>query len=158
MQIIDGDLFSIYKDYDVITHGCNCFCAMKSGIAPQMAKKFGCDRFSLEDEYYCGHNNKLGQIDYALIDDKYYIVNSYIQYSPRSPSKYGIPLDYDALTLCMRKIQAIFPNMKILMPMIGCGLAGGDPDRVINIIREEIENATIVVRPNEFTHIERTLV
>ena len=36
-------------DFDVICHGANCFCTMKAGIAPQMAKTFGCDEFWLEN-------------------------------------------------------------------------------------------------------------
>jgi hypothetical protein len=35
------------------------------------------------------------------------------------------PLDYEALTLCLRKINHIFKGLHIGLPLIGCHLAGG---------------------------------
>ena len=83
MKYIDGDLIRLAKQgtFDVIAHGCNCFCTMGAGIAPQMAEAFGCDEFDMErienarfdedaEEYYTiptnnkGNINKLGNIDY----------------------------------------------------------------------------------------------
>jgi O-acetyl-ADP-ribose deacetylase (regulator of RNase III) len=83
MKYIDGDLIRLAKQgtFDVIAHGCNCFCTMGAGIAPQMAEAFGCDEFEMErterSEYdedlegnYSiptnnkGDINKLGNIDF----------------------------------------------------------------------------------------------
>jgi O-acetyl-ADP-ribose deacetylase (regulator of RNase III) len=83
MKYIDGDLIRLAKQgtFDVIAHGCNCFCTMGAGIAPQMADAFGCDEFDMErtetsrfdedaEEYYTtptnnkGNINKLGNIDF----------------------------------------------------------------------------------------------
>jgi O-acetyl-ADP-ribose deacetylase (regulator of RNase III) len=38
MKEIEGDLIDLAKrgHFDVVTHGCNCFCTMGAGIAPQM--------------------------------------------------------------------------------------------------------------------------
>ncbi len=177
-------------EFDVITHGCNCFCTMGAGIAPQMAEAFGCDKFALElteieeydpenEEYYKiptnhkGDINKLGQIDYQK---KYlwfkhpaakdglavpmnhktvgqedvkdlYVVNSYTQYHYGANHRDGVakPLDYEALTLCMRKINRAFSGMKIGLPQIGCGLAGGDWNVVKEIIRTELTSCDVTV-------------
>lgn len=61
---ITGDLIELAKngEFDVITHGCNCFCVMGNGIAPQMAKTFACNKFYKEKETP-GNINKLGTID-----------------------------------------------------------------------------------------------
>jgi O-acetyl-ADP-ribose deacetylase (regulator of RNase III) len=83
MKYIDGDLIKLAQrgNFNVIAHGCNCFCQMGSGIAPQMAEAFGCDEFEMErterseyDEdteenysiptYHKGDINKLGNIDF----------------------------------------------------------------------------------------------
>ena len=42
MKIITGDLISLALagEFDVIVHGCNCFCVMGAGIAKQMFKTF----------------------------------------------------------------------------------------------------------------------
>jgi len=38
IRYVDGDLVQMAKEgkFDVIAHGCNCFCAMGAGIAPQI--------------------------------------------------------------------------------------------------------------------------
>jgi len=66
---IEGNLITLALDgeFDVIAHGCNCFCTMGAGLAPQMAKAFGCDLFPLENSIYKGDINKLGQIDYEVL-------------------------------------------------------------------------------------------
>lgn len=68
MKVVQGDLIKMAYDFefDVIGHGCNCFCVQKAGIAKQMVKHFGTDYkngfFTPEDEMYRGDINKLGTI------------------------------------------------------------------------------------------------
>src|SRR5690606_27601150 len=140
---INGDLISLAKEgkFDVIVHGCNCFCTMGAGLAPQMAKNFGADRFYLENSNYKGNINKLGQISYGTtyIKDgeipriyltpkdnltltnngfkKLEVVNAYTQYNP------GKDLDYNALILCLKKINHMFKGKHIGLPKIGAGIA-----------------------------------
>jgi O-acetyl-ADP-ribose deacetylase (regulator of RNase III) len=67
---IPGNLITLALEgtFDVIAHGCNCFCTMGAGIAPQMARTFKCDTYSLEDDHYDksnkGNFNKMGQIEF----------------------------------------------------------------------------------------------
>ena len=135
---VEGDLIkmAINGDFDVITMGCNCFCTMGAGIAPQMAKAFGCDKYPLEGELYRGNTNKLGQIDYdwfntsldsTILRKPLYVINSYTQFHYGKNHLDGVskPLDYEALTLCLRKINHVFKGKHIGLPAIGAGLAGG---------------------------------
>lgn len=66
---IEGNLIHLAhaRKFDVIAHGCNCFCTMGAGIAPQMASSFGCHCYPLEDVLHKGDINKLGQIDYMTL-------------------------------------------------------------------------------------------
>jgi O-acetyl-ADP-ribose deacetylase (regulator of RNase III) len=149
---IEGDLIKLAQQgrFDVIAHGCNCFCRMKRGIAPQIAQAFGCDKFPLEDEKYVGDINKLGQIDY----DAYpvlglIVVNAYTQYQWGTELK---PFDYDAFTLCMRKMNRVFTGKHIGLPQIGSHLAGGDWELIRPIIQRELAdcNVTVVIyKPEE---------
>lgn len=138
---IDGDLIAFTKEgkFDVITHGCNCFCAMGAGIAPQMAKAFGADKFTLEQSKYEGDKTKLGKIDWEKINGTY-IVNSYTQFGFSAMEKESIPLDYDALRTCLQRINEQFKNKHIGLPKIGCGLAGGDWDIVKTMTQEELKD------------------
>ncbi len=161
---VDGNLITLAKQgaFDVITHGCNCFSNMKSGIAPQMALAFGVNNplnYDLEHPDTAGDINKLGQIQFRKIlishsgliirawDENanghfLYVGNSYTQYSPNVSLK---PLDYEALTLCMRKINNNFKGLHVGLPRIGAGLAGGDWDRIKTIIQNELNKCDVSI-------------
>jgi O-acetyl-ADP-ribose deacetylase (regulator of RNase III) len=158
---IEGNLITLAKEgnFQVITHGCNCFCTMGAGIAPQMAAAFGCDKFPLEGEEHRGDYNKLGQIDYQIntytggtsefdfFEFDLAVVNSYSQYGFGLNHQGGTerPLDYDALRMCMRKINFIFKGKHVGLPQIGAGLAGGDWNTIKQIMQEELKNCKVTV-------------
>lgn len=165
---ITGDLIELAKlgHFDVIVHGCNCFCTMKAGIAPKMARAFGCNLYPLEDINTRGDMNKLGQIDFVNFNKGSYgdwisthpvfhnladnsdgtvsltVVNAYTQYSMGTDKQH---LDYDALRLCLRKINHIFKGKKVGLPQIGSGLAGGDWALIKKIIQEELTDVITIV-------------
>ena len=162
-QEVEGDLIKLANEgnFDVIAHGCNCFCTMKRGIAPQIAKAFYCDTFDLELSHYKGDINKLGQIDYKELSFsenenkfKYYVdspdkelyrlivVNAYTQYHWGTESK---PFDYDAFILCMRKMNHIFHDKHIGLPQIGSHLAGGDWNLIKPIIQRELKDCFVTI-------------
>ena len=149
-QEIDGDLIELAKQFyfDVIAHGCNCHSTMGAGIAPQMAKAFGCDRFVMER---IGSDvNKLGNIDYQTInvnENELAVVNAYTQfnYGRNHADGDAKPLSYEALTLCMKKINVLFAGKHIGLPKIGAGLAGGDWERIKFIIQRELVDCQVTV-------------
>jgi O-acetyl-ADP-ribose deacetylase (regulator of RNase III) len=165
INYIDGDLIDLAKKgtFNVIVHGCNCHTTMKAGIAPQMAKAFGCDRFSME--LWGSDINKLGNIDYqtfvlgenriwSLEDAKnnrnepgLTVVNSYTQFNYGRNHFDGDlrPFDYEAFTICMRKMNMEFSGKHIGMPKIGAGLGGGNWNRIENIINSELRDCKVTV-------------
>lgn len=154
-QEIKGNLITLAKEgkFDVITHGCNCFCQMGAGIAPKMAEYSGCNKYELEKESYIGDINKLGSIDWNSNKCSnhergfIWVINSYTQFKYGKNHKDGIknPVDYEAITLCMRKINNKFSGMHIGLPKIGCGLAGGDWNIVREIIKKELKDCIVTV-------------
>lgn len=160
---IKGDLIALAKEgkFDVIAHGANCKSTMGAGIAPQMAKAFGCDKFEMEK--WGDDISKLGCIDYediylntktglihmgypSPIPDfiiKFTVVNAYTQY--HYSHKFGPPVDYEAITLCMRKMNHEFKGKHIGLPKISCGLAGGDWSKVSEIIKKELKNCDVTI-------------
>lgn len=145
-MIIKGDLIQLAKkgEFGVITHSVNCFCRMKRGIAPQLDKAFGCASFPKEAVEFEGDYNKLGTIDFINVEGLW-VVNSYMQYHWQETSKYGIPLDYDAMRMCLRKINKLFKNKTIGLPQIGAGLAGGNWTIIESIIYEELQDMTVKI-------------
>lgn len=150
INYIEGDLIELAKQgaFDVIAHGCNCRSAMGAGIAPQMAKAFGCDKFWMER---LGTTiTKLGNIDYQhfIIEEKELtVVNAYTQYNYGRNHDDGdaIPFSYEAFTLCMKKMNNIFEGKHIGLPKIGAGLAGGDWSLIENIIKKELKDCKVTV-------------
>jgi O-acetyl-ADP-ribose deacetylase (regulator of RNase III) len=163
---VEGDLIKLAKEgkFDVIAHGCNCLSNMGAGIAPQMAKAFGCNTFEMER--WGESIEKLGNIDYetfvlgenaiwSLEDAKnnrnepeLTVVNAYTQYryGRNHSDGHSKPLDYEALTLCMRKINETFKGKHIGLPgLIGCGLAGGNENIVKSIIKKELKDCKVTV-------------
>ena len=165
---VEGDLIKLSREgaFDVIAHGCNCFCTQSSGLAPQMVKAFGTDKyFELEVPDTKGDINKLGQIEYIEyyrdIEGGFYpdtfgfseeppaliVVNAYTQYNYGRNHSDGDskPVDYEAITLCMRKINHMFKGKHIGLPRIGCGLAGGDWEIVKGIIQTELKDCHVTI-------------
>ena len=150
-----GDLIKLAKEgkFDLIVHGCNCFCKMGAGIALGIKNEFP-EAYDADLETYPGDKNKLGDYTSAEIDllsCKFTIVNAYTQYTYKrnEGSKDTIMANkrYGAISQCMKKIKQDFSGKRIGMPMIGAGLAGGDWNTIKNIIEKELkdEDVTIVV-------------
>ena len=165
---VEGNLIYLSREglFDVVTHGCNCLNQMGAGIAPQMALEFGCHMFEMEGKQYRGDINKLGTIDYQglwyedndhwtkypdengkFATHELFVVNSYTQYNYGKNHTDGVskPLDYEALTMCMRKINHTFKGKRIGLPQIGAGLAGGDWNRIKKIIQTELKDCDVTV-------------
>ena len=138
---VNGDLIQMAQSgvFNVIAHGCNCMCQMYSGLAPKMAKAFYCDTYNMENIDFKGDINKLGTIDWVEFRSSLFIINAYTQYEP------GANLDYDALTLCLRKINHIFKGKHIGLPQIGCGIGGGDWNIVSEIIQKELKDCKVTI-------------
>ena len=152
-KIVKGDLIKLAKqgEFDVIAHGCNCFNTQKSGIAAQMVKAFGTDKFLMERKSK-GNINKLGLIDkirFDLGDNNYSltVVNMYTQhrYGRNHADGDVNPLDYEALTLCLRKLNHSFKGKHIGLPKVGAGLAGGDWNRIREIIKSELRDCDVTI-------------
>ena len=105
----------------------------------------------MESKESAGDINKLGQIEWNVLPNingnELVVINSYTQYGFGKNHKKGTvsPIDYEALTLCMRKINHTFPGKKIGLPRIGAGLAGGDWERIKTIIQNELSEMDIIV-------------
>lgn len=138
MKVVNGDLLEMAKngDFDVIVHGCNCFCAMGAGIARQIRMEFPA-AYIVDQQTLPGDKNKLGSCTFAVHTEPtispFIVVNAYTQYMP------GPNLDIDALRRCFSLVNKHFGERRIAYPKIGCGIAGGDWLEVSQIIDEELE-------------------
>ncbi len=135
-HLIRGDLVKLAQEgcFDLIVHGCNCFCAMEAGIAKQIKDTF-IEAYEADRATIKGDRTKLGSISFVEVG-RLIIVNAYTQYHYSGSE---VLLDYDALRNCLRIIKKQFAGKRIGLPKIGAGLAGGDWNKIFTIIAEELK-------------------
>lgn len=139
MNKITGDLIALAQagEFDVIIHGCNCFCTMGAGIAKIIKKEFP-EAYHADLNTLSGDKEKLGTYSEANIirdDCNFIILNAYTQFNWRGQ---GIKADYHAIRNVFKRVKQNFPTAKIAYPMIGAGLAKGDWNMIATIIDQEL--------------------
>ena len=147
MKIIKGDLVELTLNgkFDLIIHGCNCFCSMGAGIAKTIKDIFP-EAYEADLQTEKGLKEKLGTISHATLSRnalRITVVNGYTQYTAGGR---GVLVNYDALRSVMKNIKNEFSGNRIGYPMIGAGLAGGDWKVISEIIKDELkgEDHTLV--------------
>ena len=98
MKKIKGDLMklALNGDFDVIVHGCNCFCAMGKGIALTIKKVFP-EAYQADLKTVKGDKGKLGHYSSATVQRNGHqitVINAYTQYNYGGS---GIKADYGAI-------------------------------------------------------------
>ncbi len=148
MKLEKGDLITLALAgrFDVIVHGCNCFCSMGAGIAKTIQEKFP-EAYAADLVTVKGDRNKLGSYSSATVNRNgrmITIVNGYSQYYFHGAD---VLVDYHAVRRLFAKLKAEFSGKRIGYPKIGAGLAGGDWQILAAIIDEELdgEDHTIVL-------------
>ena len=147
MKTIYGDLIHLANDgdFDIIVHGCNCFCTMGAGIAKVIKAAFP-QAYEADLATPRGDRAKLGTCSFAEIErdgTPLIVVNAYTQFDWRGS---GPKVDYDAVRSSMRWIKKHHTGKRIGLPKIGAGLAGGEWPTIAAILEEELggENVTLV--------------
>lgn len=148
MNTVEGDLISLALEgqFDVIIHGCNCFCTMGAGIARAILDEFP-EAYAADLVTIKGDRNKLGDFSFATVkrgDQTITIINGYTQFHFHGESDL---VDYDAVQRLFKKVKQQFSGKRIGYPKIGAGLAGGDWEKISRIIEQELadENHSLVV-------------
>jgi O-acetyl-ADP-ribose deacetylase (regulator of RNase III) len=177
LKIEQGDLFqrALKGEFDVIGHGTNCFCtAPYGGIAALFEKHFVISDMEGENPMYRGKYNKMASVgmkkvyihevtkqliqqkdfEASLIPQMYkhlVVANCYTQFNA------GPDLDTIALLMCLKKLAYYCKanNSKLAIPLIGCGIAGGDPKVIVPYMQKLLAevDATLIVLPEDFKRI-----
>lgn len=149
MKVVKGDLIKLALEghFDVIVHGCNCFCTMGSGIARQIRETFP---QAYEEDCKTGKGDvlKLGTVSWGVQQIRpsfhastkdLYIVNAYVQYSYGRGERH---VEYCAIRNAFRDIKNKFGDSNsftFAYPKIGAGLGGGDWNIISKIIDKELD-------------------
>lgn len=148
METLHGDLIQLALEgkFDVIVHGCNCFCTMGAVIAKSIQQHFP-EAYQADLATPKGEVAKLGTISQAHINipnGTLTVVNGYTQFDWKGQ---GRKANYEAIRAVFKQVKSSFSGLRIGYPAIGAGLAGGDWTVIANIIEEELkgEDHTFVI-------------
>lgn len=140
MKCVKGDLIHLAQkgQFDLIVHGCNCFCTMGAGIAKQIRSQFP-QAWEADLATVSGDKSKLGSYSQACINTTYgrlHVINAYTQYHYSGD---GVLVDYDAVTKVFTDLKKQFSGKRMGYPKIGAGLAGGDWEVISEIIDSALD-------------------
>jgi len=140
-----GDILKALEDgeIDIFGHGCNCSNGFGSGIAGQIAKKY--PRVKEKFHEYEDEDGLLGFCCVVDIGDTKYIANCFTQ------ENYGYHGDkyvsYDAIEKSLRAVKdfTTLRKLKLGLPKIGAGLAGGSWTIIEAIIKEVFKDMEVTI-------------
>ena len=142
-------------EFDAIVHGCNCFNAMGKGIALSIKNRWP-EVYAADCKTTKGDRTKLGTYSFADVKrkdgSKFTVFNAYTQYTYWDRSV-PVLFDYDAFQQILDRIKGIDYSLPALgenklrwgFPLIGCGLAGGDKERVLEMIAKNLSDVDVTV-------------
>lgn len=138
---VKGDLLALAEEgkFDIIVHGCNCQNTMGSGIAKQIKEQYP-EAFQVDYAYDLvvrdTRYNKLGNYSKAKVysGSNFTIVNAYTQfnYLPRGEDLF----EYASFAVILQKLEHFYGNYDFGFPYIGMGLAGGDSERILDMLEQ----------------------
>jgi O-acetyl-ADP-ribose deacetylase (regulator of RNase III) len=141
MKLVKGNLLDMADagEFDIIVQGCNCFNTMGSGIAKQIKERYPY-AYAADQKTEQGSIDKLGTYTTAVSGGKawqFMIVNAYTQFDYNRAG--SMPLDkfeYESFRLILRKLSYLNEACRFGFPMIGMGLAGGQPQEIMKILQD----------------------
>ena len=143
----NGDIIKALKmgEIDILAHGCNCQNRFGYGIAGQIAKQIPVAKKAYHKLYDQG-KVKLGVVQYVKTEFGI-VANCMTQYRYGNARKNGeVYLDYPALEKVLNYLyKKSKEGKKVGLPEIGCGLAGGDWDRVKEMIARIFHDQEVYV-------------
>ena len=145
-----GNLLDLAEagDFDIVVQGCNCFNTMGGGIAREIRERYPVVA-SVDMETLRGDYRKLGnwtECD-AGETNRFTIINAYTQYNMSQGTDV---FEYIAFQLILEKLAFVFPGKRFGLPYIGCGLAGGEKETIVDMIdvfagRIALEGGTVTL-------------
>ncbi|MDR1461247.1 MAG: macro domain-containing protein [Campylobacteraceae bacterium] len=147
MRIIKGDATNPIGDGDkIIAHICNDVGGWGKGFVLSISKRWTKPEESYREWFNSKENFSLGEVQFVYVEQEITIANMIAQRDIKHLN--GVPpIRYDALEKCLIKVAdfALQNSSSVHMPRIGCGLAGGEWDRVEFIIRQTLLNVGVKV-------------
>lgn len=164
MNIVKGDLLKMAEnlEFDAIVHGCNCFHAMGSGIAGQIARRYPQVPRKDVTDTDVGDTGKLGDYTFVTVTKKvlplpkfagvkspakpeivscspFSVINGYTQYEP------GADFIPSIFRVLLQRLNHDYAGQHLAFPKIGCGIGGGDWEEVEDMLLTLLPDVKVTV-------------
>ena len=148
-----GNLLDLAEagEFDIVVQGCNCFNTMGGGIAREIRERYP-HVAAIDGKTLRGDYNKLGNWTSENVILKngtvtFDIINAYTQYNMSQGTDV---FEYIAFQLILEKLAFVYPGKRFGLPYIGCGLAGGEKETIVDMIdvfagRIALEGGTVTL-------------
>jgi O-acetyl-ADP-ribose deacetylase (regulator of RNase III) len=144
IPIIDADILKAPEN--IIVHQVNCQGVMGAGLAFQIRNKYPIVYKNYKSVVKSASplSDLLGQVIFESVGEKKIVASMFAQeyFGP------GFQTDYTYLEKCLLTVMgfAIKNNYTIAIPhKLGCGLAGGDWQKVYNIIHNMFDGCPVYI-------------
>lgn len=131
VDIVFGDVIELLDsgEYTAVAHGCNCMGQMGSGIAPILNSYSGGNLLKTDRLTRLNDINKLGSVT-CYKTPELSMFNLYTQFKPASSSDEVAVHWWSYVQAVLDMLEQLdehgeLDDANILLPPIGCGLAGG---------------------------------
>ena len=154
LNILEGDATNPTEALNaapdtVIMHVCNDIGAWGSGFVVAISRRWSWP----EKAYRAMESYTLGEVQLVGVEDNLYVANIIGQHGTiSSPRGDGPPVRYDAIRngLIALRGRLLRAKSNVVMPRMGCGLAGGSWAAVEALVMEELVDHGIEVFVYDF--------
>lgn len=124
----------------IVCHVCNDIGAWGSGFVVAISNKWAAPERAYLDWFRSGNNFELGMVQLVSVDNNTLIANMIGQHETILREPGSIPIRYKALEEALEKVaqRALYLGASVHMPRIGCARAGGDWNKVSEIIERTL--------------------
>ncbi len=140
MKIVSKDITTVSEG--IICHACNCQNKFGKGLAKSIRDKYPIvyNEFLKFGNSIKNPRDRLGKNQLVRIDDSLHVCNMFTQLYYGNSKDTGIDYnDYGAIETCLNGLVNIRNSDQVYFPYyFGSGLAGGDWNRISNMIIEKI--------------------
>ena len=143
IKYVSGDATQPQGDGNkVIVHICNDIGAWGAGFVLAVSNKWKYP----ERHYRAKPKHILGEVDYHRVEDDIWVANMIGQHKTYPDATGKPPIRYEAVRACLYQVNnwCKIMNASIHMPRIGCGLAGGEWDRIEAVIQDVVDVSVTV--------------
>ena len=148
IKYIKGDATNPVADGNkIIVHACNDVGGWGKGFVNAISAKWKEPEEKYREWYRSGENFSLGKVQFVQVDFDLWIVNMIGLRDIKYDKAGKPPVRYEAIDEALNKVAAFIKEMKasVHMPRIGCGLAGGDWNKMETIVRKNLSDKGINV-------------